>query len=304
MNPRVPVDWCGSDRKSVRAERFDGRVAYVGRVVGWRRFDAAGLRWPSWRRRQASSQTADAKLFDDQFRPLLVRHCVTCHGGDKPKGKLRLDNLTTDFADAATLARWTAVIERLEAGEMPPKGKPRPPAQDVQALTGWLAPRVAAADAAARAAQGRVILRRLNRVEYENTVRDLLGINVNLKEQLPEDGSADGFDNAGAANHTSSFLMEKYLEAADKALNMAIANRPKPPPAIDQAAEHQGRIPGSRIRRERVSLSQGRRGCLLLLVGMAQRRGDRVLPDRRVATIGFASRHPPFKARASRSPFA
>ena len=124
------------------------------------------------------------------------------------------------------------MIERLEAGEMPPKGKPRPPVQDVQALTGWLAPRVAAADVAARAAQGRVVLRRLNRVEYENTVRDLLGIDVNLKEQLPEDGSADGFDNAGAANHTSSFLMEKYLEAADKALNMAIANRPKPPPSI------------------------------------------------------------------------
>jgi len=176
-------------------------------------------------------QTADARLFDDQFRPLLVRHCIACHGGAKPKGKFRLDNLTTDFADAATRAHWTAVIERLEAGEMPPKGKPRPPVQDVQALTGWLATRVAAA-AAARAGQGRVILRRLNRVEYENTVRDLLGINVNLKEQLPEDGSADGFDNACAANHTSSFLMEKYLEAADTALNMAIANRPKPPKSI------------------------------------------------------------------------
>jgi len=59
-----------------------------------------------------------------------------------------------------------------------------------------------AADAAARAAQGRVVLRRLNRVEYENTVRDLLGITVNLKEQLPQDGAADGFDNAGAAHHT------------------------------------------------------------------------------------------------------
>ncbi len=147
----------------------------------------------------SSEQTADARHFEDQFRPLLVRHCVACHGGDKPKGNLRLDNLTTDFADAATRAQWTAVIERLRAGEMPPKGKPRPPEKEVQALTDWLAPRVAAADAAARAAQGRVVLRRLNRVEYENTVRDLLGINVNLKEQLPEDGSADGFDNAGAA---------------------------------------------------------------------------------------------------------
>ncbi len=177
-----------------------------------------------------NEQTADVKHFDDQFRPFLVRHCIGCHGADKPKGKFRLDALTTDFADAATRAHWAAVIERLEAGEMPPEGKPRPAAQDVRALTGWLAPRVAAADAAARTAQGRTILRRLNRVEYENTVRDLLGIHVKLKEQLPEDGSADGFDNAGAANHTSSFLMEKYLEAADKALNMAIADRPKAPP--------------------------------------------------------------------------
>ncbi len=179
-----------------------------------------------------TEQKADAKLFEDRFRPLLSRHCVACHGGGKPKGKLRLDNLTTDFADAATRSHWTAVLERLDAGEMPPKGKPRPRAQDVQALTGWLAPRVAAADTAARTAQGRVVLRRLNRIEYENTIRDLLGINVNLKEQLPEDGSADGFDNAGAANHTSSFLIERYLEAADTSLNAAIANRPQPEPSV------------------------------------------------------------------------
>ena len=99
--------------------------------------------------------TPDAKLFDEQFRPLLVRHCIACHDGDKPKGKFRLDSLTTDFTDAATRAHWTAVIERLEAGEMPPEGKPRPLGRDVQALTGWLAPRVAAANAAAQASQGK-----------------------------------------------------------------------------------------------------------------------------------------------------
>lgn len=179
-------------------------------------------------------QADDAKEFEDQFRPLLARHCVECHRGDKPKGKLRLDNLTLNFADAATRERWSAVVKRIQAGEMPPKEKPRPVAKDVEAFTDWLSPRVAAAEAAARAAQGRVILRRLNRDEYENTVNDLLGINVNLKEQLPADGSADGFDNAAAAHHTSSFLMEKYLEAADTALNMAIANRPKPPPRVDK----------------------------------------------------------------------
>ncbi len=179
-------------------------------------------------------QADDAKHFEDQFRPLLARHCVECHRGDKPKGKLRLDNLTMDLSDAAARNHWTAVVERLRAGEMPPKEKPRPPEKELQALIDWLAPRVVAADAAARATQGRVVLRRLNRIEYQNTINDLLGINVNLKEQLPADGSADGFDNAGAAHHTSSFLMEKYLEAADTALNMAITNRPKPPPRVDQ----------------------------------------------------------------------
>ena len=182
----------------------------------------------------AVGQADDAKQFEDQFRPLLAQHCVECHRGEKPKGNLRLDNLTLNLADAATRQRWSAVVERLRAGEMPPKQKPRPPEKEVLALTDWLTPRVAAADDAARAAQGRVVLRRLNRVEYENTINDLLGIKISLKEQLPADGSADGFDNAGAAHHTSSFLMEKYLEAADTALNMAIANRPKPPPRIDK----------------------------------------------------------------------
>ncbi len=182
----------------------------------------------------STGKADDPKSFEDQFRPLLTQHCVECHRGDKSKGNLRLDNLKLDLADVATRKHWTAVVERLRAGEMPPKSKPRPPAKEVQTLVDWLAPRVADADATARATQGRVILRRLNRIEYENTINDLLGIKINLKEQLPADGSANGFDNAGAAHHTSSFLMEKYLEAADTALNMAIANRPKPPPRIDK----------------------------------------------------------------------
>ena len=178
----------------------------------------------------AADLVAEVKVFDGQFRPLLTAHCVACHSGEKPKGNLRLDSLGLDLTDTAVREHWADVVERLRAGEMPPKEKPRPPEKEIQALMEWLAPRVKAADAAARAAQGRVVLRRLNRVEYENTICDLLGVQVSLKEQLPADGSADGFDNAGAAHHTSSFLMEKYLEAADAALNAAISNRPKPPP--------------------------------------------------------------------------
>jgi mono/diheme cytochrome c family protein len=170
---------------------------------------------------------SDARRYDDQVRPFLARHCQECHGGEKPKGDFRLDRLTPDFADDAVRERWLAVRQRIQAGEMPPKAKPRPPEKDVQALADWIGKRAEAAEAARRA-QGRVVLRRLNRVEYENTVCDLLGVQVELKELLPLDTPAHGFDNVGEALHVSPFLMERYLEAADKALGMAIANGPRP----------------------------------------------------------------------------
>src|SRR5262249_36291398 len=147
------------------------------------------------------------------------QHCVKCHSGEKPKGDLRLDRVTEDFADKAGLERWRDILDKLESGEMPPKSKPRPPATDLQKLTAWILEKVTAADTARRSAEGRVVLRRLNRTEYENTVRDLLGVEVHLKDALPLDTAAGGFDNVGEALHLSSFLLEKYLEAADLALN-------------------------------------------------------------------------------------
>ncbi len=167
----------------------------------------------------------------NHFRPFFDQHCVKCHSGDKPKGDWRIDELTLDFGNKASRDRWQAVLEKLEAGEMPPKSKPRPPEQEVKALSDWISARVAAADGERRGTQGRVVLRRLNRSEYENTVRDLLGVTVSLKDLLPLDTSADGFDNVGDALHTSSFLMDRYLEAADTALNQAIVNRAQPPPS-------------------------------------------------------------------------
>ena len=71
----------------------------------------------------------EARHFAEQVRPLLARHCVECHRGDQPKGKLRLDNLTPDFAEAVTREHWSAVVKRVQAGEMPPKDKPRPTAK-------------------------------------------------------------------------------------------------------------------------------------------------------------------------------
>lgn len=185
---------------------------------------------PSWAVGQEGLRQPADTDFASSIRPILAAHCFACHSKELPKAKgdLRLDQLSLDFDDRMSREAWLGVLKRVQAGEMPPKSKSKPPEKDIQALTGWINGRMKALDAK-RAAEGRVVLRRLNRVEYENTLRDLLGIHIELKEVLPEDSSAGGFDNVGEALHTSSFLMEKYLEAADKALGLAIANGPQPP---------------------------------------------------------------------------
>src|SRR5262249_33764154 len=103
-----------------------------------------------------------------------------------------------------------------------------PPEDEVRALADWIGARAEAAEAARRA-QGRVVLRRLNRVEYENTVRDLLAASIDLKDLLAPDAAANGFDNSAEAPQLAPVLMERYLEAADAALNVAVANGPRPP---------------------------------------------------------------------------
>ncbi len=152
-------------------------------------------------------------------------HCTKCHSGDKPKGKWGVDELLSDFTDTKNRARWEKVLEQIESGDMPPESKPRPPAQEAKALTDWISTQIAAVSGK----EGRVVLRRLNRIEYENTVNDLLGTSAKLQAMLPQDTSANGFDNVGDALHTSSFLMDQYLIAAEAALDQAIVNRPKPP---------------------------------------------------------------------------
>ncbi len=166
-----------------------------------------------------------------QARAFLDTYCVKCHSGDKPKGDLRLDRLTPDLTSADDFKTWRAVREQIESGEMPPKGKPQPPPEEARALTTWIAHQVHAAELAQREAGGRVVMRRLNREEYENTLHDLLGVRIPLKDLLPPDASLGGFDNVGEALHTSSFLLDRYLDAADAALAVGISNSPRPPSA-------------------------------------------------------------------------
>ena len=149
-------------------------------------------------------------------------HCLRCHGPEKAEGDLRLDRLDADLSQHTTFERWREIVARVQAGEMPPKDEPRPKAPEVTEFVKRLSARLDEA-ATKQRAEGRVVLRRLNRVEYENTVRDLFDVNVSVKEMLPEDAVAQGFDNVGAALNVSPVLMERYLEAADAVLNAAIA---------------------------------------------------------------------------------
>jgi mono/diheme cytochrome c family protein len=158
-------------------------------------------------------------------RAFFARHCNACHGAELQEGKLRLDQLSADFNADDARGRWLQVYDKLQAGEMPPPEEPRPAKDEVARVSAWIAGQARDADAARQRDRGRVMMRRLNRVEYENTLRDLLAINADLKDLLPEDGEAHGFDNVGEALQLSSVLMERYLEAADAALDAALVHR-------------------------------------------------------------------------------
>jgi hypothetical protein len=170
----------------------------------------------------------------DASRAFLTQYCQTCHSGDKPKGDFRISDLKFDFADAAGRGRWAKVAELLESGTMPPDGKPQPAAGEVDKLLDWIGRETARGESAQAAAagtvaKGRVVLRRLNRSEYVNTVRDLLGVEIELKDLLPADTVAGGFDNGAESLHISSYHLDAYLAAAERVLDAAIASGPQPP---------------------------------------------------------------------------
>ena len=160
--------------------------------------------------------------FARAVKPLFEEHCYGCHGDGEHKGDFALDKLALDFSTPEKLRAWIGVVDKMDSGEMPPKKKPRPAPAQLAAASGWLHSALFAADLRRQQTEGRVVSRRLNRVEYENTVRDLLAVETPLKELLPEENTAFGFDNIGAALDISSVLMERYLEAADLALDAAM----------------------------------------------------------------------------------
>jgi hypothetical protein len=161
----------------------------------------------------------------ESVRSFVRAYCVSCHSAEAKKGGLDLENLATDFKNPAVFEKWVRVHDRLRAGEMPPKErKKRPAPAENDVVVKSLNVELTRAETARRADVGRAVLRRLNRTEYENTVRDLLSLpGLNVKDMLPEDGRAFGFDKSSSALDLSYVQLAKYMEAADAALDAAIA---------------------------------------------------------------------------------
>jgi len=156
----------------------------------------------------------------------LEDHCMQCHDAETKKGDLNLDALAFQLDDPKAFAEWVKVHDRVRDHEMPPKKKPQPAAADTDAFLKALAAPLAAADQQRQATQGRSTWRRLNRYEYENTLRDLLGAPwLQIKEMLPEDGEAFRFNKVGEALDVSHVQMARYLGAADYALHEVMAKQ-------------------------------------------------------------------------------
>ena len=164
---------------------------------------------------------ADSVAFGKDVIPLLKSYCTNCHGGAKPKGGMALDAFKEERTALTQRTLWENVAKNLRSGDMPPEGKKKPTAKEMDTITAWIDSRLGAVDCTQKN-PGRVTIRRLNRVEYNNTIRDLLGVPFQPADDFPADDIGYGFDNIGDVLSLPPLLMEKYLAAAEKIVAAAM----------------------------------------------------------------------------------
>ncbi len=168
---------------------------------------------------QAASLTSYAK----DVKPLLEKYCWDCHGDGAKKGDLNLDPYTDDASILKAGKIWGSVEYNVENWMMPPPKKTQPTPAEREVIAHYI-DRVLNPFDATKPDPGRVTIRRLNRVEYNNTMRDLLGVDVKPANDFPEDDTGYGFDTIGDVLTIPPILMERYLTAADKVLEAAMPN--------------------------------------------------------------------------------
>ena len=203
---------------------------------------------PASRPPTCSAAAGPAASFNAQITPLLEKYCFSCHGHGKKKGDLMLDAYTSVAGAANDPHVWQKVLENLRTRVMPPEKKPQPSDKERELLVRWIETEVFHCDCN-HPDPGRVTLRRLNRTEYNNTIRDLVGVKFQPAEVCPADDSGYGFDNIGDVLSLPPVLMEKYLAAATRILDAALLTEDPRAARLRRfdAADLEGSAPGEAV---------------------------------------------------------
>ncbi len=195
----------------------------------------AGASTPPKGKQTAAHAAPTTSSFETDVAPLMRKYCLACHSGPNPSGGVNADKDTTTAAVIKNRSTWENIARNISDNHMPPASAPQPTAAERDRMAGWVESTFTKADCALHD-PGRITLRRLNREEYNNTVRDLFGIDIRPADSFPSDDVGYGFDNIGDVLSLSPLLMEKYLNAAEKVAQTAIltpedANKPAHIPA-------------------------------------------------------------------------
>ncbi len=177
-----------------------------------------------------TKSATDPAAFQQNVQPVLSKTCTPCHNDRLASGGLNIASFTAPASLAENRDGWDLILRKIRTGEMPPKGIPKPPAAQVDALMKFVQGEFDKADAKIKPDPGRVTARRLNRNEYSNTIRDLLAVDFRAEKDFPTDDSGFGFDNISDVLTISPVLMEKYVAAAERIAARAIGGDPLPKP--------------------------------------------------------------------------
>jgi hypothetical protein len=211
--------------------------------------------------------------FDNLVKPILQKNCIACHNESVASGGLEIQHFTVPASLSDNREGWEIILKKLRSGTMPPKGAPRPPQPQIDALIQYIQSEFEKVDRSAKPDPGHVVARRLNRAEYSNTIRDLLAVDFHAEKDFPTDDSGDGFDNIAEVLSVSPLLMEKYLSAAERIATRAVNADPLPKPVQAQYGPNQ-----QNIRRVGVSMIEAKHridfdGDYTIVIGLPGTRG-------------------------------
>ncbi len=180
---------------------------------------------PSAGAAEPTKETFAADTFSRQITPLLVRYCIDCHGPDSQEAGIAFNKYTSVHSVREDRDAWMKVDEMVLFGAMPPEDQPQPTQEQRKLISRWIQS-LFATDCSKQRDPGRETIRRLNRAEYDNTIRDLTGLDLHLADDFPSDDVGEGFDNIGDVLSLPPLLFEKYMDAAERVATAAIVAEP------------------------------------------------------------------------------